>query len=252
MSVFRRRVKTDPPVPVFTQLIIEGVTKLSQLEIDVNKDWGGYVIKNLGSPVDPNDSLRKTELDSHNVSEAIHGLATGEYLAKTDRADQLVERMRLIKEIVVDVDKTEVEFTGLDIKAHKFYLLVAVIKNPTTSDSRMDIYVEGDEVATNYYAQLIYAGGTSISASRSNAPNLGWVVAGDRTLYVCHIELDPDGYFRFSSLANRKTGGSVDVEQRYGCKTAPITNLTTLKVKGTIANSIGKGSKILLFAGKVE
>jgi len=37
---------------------VAGVTKLSQLEIDVNKDWGSHVIKNLGEPVDANDALR--------------------------------------------------------------------------------------------------------------------------------------------------------------------------------------------------
>jgi len=45
--------------------VVVGVTKLSQLIIDVDKDWKGHVIKNLGAPVDPYDSLRKTDLDTH-------------------------------------------------------------------------------------------------------------------------------------------------------------------------------------------
>lgn len=49
-----------------------GVTKLSELTIDVDKDWQGYVIKNLGTPVDPNDSLRKTDLDSHTANATAH------------------------------------------------------------------------------------------------------------------------------------------------------------------------------------
>jgi hypothetical protein len=35
-----------------------GITKLSELTIDVDKDWVGKVIKNLGEPVDPGDALR--------------------------------------------------------------------------------------------------------------------------------------------------------------------------------------------------
>ena len=35
-----------------------GITKLSELTIDVDKDWLGYIIKNLGAPVDPTDSAR--------------------------------------------------------------------------------------------------------------------------------------------------------------------------------------------------
>ncbi|MEM0457637.1 MAG: hypothetical protein QXD76_01130, partial [Sulfolobales archaeon] len=42
-----------------------GVTALSQLTIDVDKDWGGHVIKNLGAPVDPGDSLRLQDLTTH-------------------------------------------------------------------------------------------------------------------------------------------------------------------------------------------
>jgi len=38
--------------------------KLSELEIDTNKDWRGYVIKNLGKPTDPYDSARKIDLDT--------------------------------------------------------------------------------------------------------------------------------------------------------------------------------------------
>jgi len=37
---------------------VVGIAKLSELEIDVNKDWLGYIIKNLGAPVDPNDAVR--------------------------------------------------------------------------------------------------------------------------------------------------------------------------------------------------
>jgi hypothetical protein len=37
---------------------------LSNIIIDVDKDWRGYKIKNLGAPVDPNDAARKTDVDT--------------------------------------------------------------------------------------------------------------------------------------------------------------------------------------------
>jgi len=49
----------------------EGVTKLSELEIDVDKDWAGRVIKNLGAPVDASDAIRKIDLDAHRVTSPI-------------------------------------------------------------------------------------------------------------------------------------------------------------------------------------
>jgi|GEM_PF-4125577 len=60
-----------------------GITKLSELTIDVDKDWGGYVIKNLGAPVDATDAARKQEVDAvqnnldtheNKVLEGIHGV----------------------------------------------------------------------------------------------------------------------------------------------------------------------------------
>ena len=38
-----------------------GISKLSELEIDANKDWGAYLIKNLGVAVDDADALRKVQ-----------------------------------------------------------------------------------------------------------------------------------------------------------------------------------------------
>lgn len=42
-------------------LVKGGITKLSELEIDANKDWGAYLIKNLGAAVDDADALRKAQ-----------------------------------------------------------------------------------------------------------------------------------------------------------------------------------------------
>jgi hypothetical protein len=42
--------------------IITPAPRLSLMTIDVDKDWAGHVIKNLGAPVDANDSLRLGDL----------------------------------------------------------------------------------------------------------------------------------------------------------------------------------------------
>jgi len=68
--------------------VVVGVGKLSELIIDVDKDWGGHIIKNLGDPVDPYDSARKTEvdavqtnLDNHSTATGgVHGVPAGEYI----------------------------------------------------------------------------------------------------------------------------------------------------------------------------
>lgn len=51
-----------------------GVTKLSELAIDVSKDWLGYLIKNIGAPVDAQDAATKKYIDD---KVALYLLLTG-------------------------------------------------------------------------------------------------------------------------------------------------------------------------------
>lgn len=51
--------------------IITPVPRLSLLTIDVDKDWAGHLIKNLGTPVNANDAIRKTDLDSHRTASVL-------------------------------------------------------------------------------------------------------------------------------------------------------------------------------------
>jgi hypothetical protein len=39
-----------------------GVTKLSELEIDTEKDWGGYRVRYLGTPLGDEDAARRIDL----------------------------------------------------------------------------------------------------------------------------------------------------------------------------------------------
>lgn len=43
-------------------LLSKGINKLSQLEIDISKDWAGQLIKNLQAAVDDNDAVRKSQV----------------------------------------------------------------------------------------------------------------------------------------------------------------------------------------------
>ena len=42
-------------------LLTKGISKLSGLDIDVDRDWLGHLIKNLGEPVDDGDAVRKQD-----------------------------------------------------------------------------------------------------------------------------------------------------------------------------------------------
>ncbi len=42
-------------------LLTRGINKLSQLQIDISKDWSSQLIKNLGPGVEDNDAVRKAQ-----------------------------------------------------------------------------------------------------------------------------------------------------------------------------------------------
>jgi hypothetical protein len=50
----------------------QGVTTLSGLTVDANKDMGGYTFMNLGAPSNAGDALRLTDLNSHSGTADIH------------------------------------------------------------------------------------------------------------------------------------------------------------------------------------
>ena len=51
--------------------IISAAMRLSQVVIDVDKDWAGHVIKNVGAPVNAADALRLNELNAHKTATPI-------------------------------------------------------------------------------------------------------------------------------------------------------------------------------------
>ncbi|MEM2313129.1 MAG: hypothetical protein QXP83_07890 [Candidatus Nezhaarchaeales archaeon] len=67
----------------FSTVVGGGVTKLSELIIDINKDWLGRVIKNLGAPVDAGDAVRLPVLRA-NLEAPTVGVSFG-YLAVIDK-----------------------------------------------------------------------------------------------------------------------------------------------------------------------
>jgi len=154
-----------------------------------------------------------------------------------------------VKEVSPTVNSDYVEFTGLDINTDGIYIIYASIKNPLASGIHYYVFVEGDYITTNYWHQYLYVYGTSRASDRDNFPSFFWVGAGDRTYIVGYIFRDHDGYFRYISLVNRKTGSAIEQLTRTGCKTATVTNITKIRIQAASSGGIGAGSKFTLCKG---
>jgi len=156
------------------------------------------------------------------------------------------DHWKVLAEVEVASDCDYVDFTGLDINRDWEYCLDVIIKNPTGSNSGYHLFVEGDYTPTNYYSQWFYANDASLSADRSNNPSIGYLEDGERGLFNVRITKDPDGYFRFNAISNQFTGSSQIFVIRVGSKTAPVSNITSLRVSASVSGAIGAGSRFIL------
>jgi len=153
---------------------------------------------------------------------------------------------QVLAEVEVASDCDYVDFTGLDINRDWEYYLDVTVKNPTGSNSHCHLFVEGDYTATNYYNQYLTSNGTTITADRENRPSIGWLPAGWKGLLNVRITRDPDGYFRYNAVISRGTGSGQRAQFRAGSKTAPISNITSLRVSAQVSGAIGAGSRFIL------
>lgn len=162
---------------------------------------------------------------------------------------QLAQMPNLLAEYEVTGSAvTQIDFTGLDIKTHKSYQIEVEIINPTASSTSLKFCINGDTTNTNYYTQEIVAGSTSLSAQRSNAPYIGYTLAGKYGYSNGFISL-VNGYLKANIYENRHDATSVNIAQYSIVKTATVTNITQITLISTIANAIGVGSKVRIYRG---
>jgi len=156
------------------------------------------------------------------------------------------DHWKVLAEIEVASDCDYVDFVNLDINRDWEYYLDMTVKNPTGTGSNYYLFVEGDYTLANYYHQWITGTGTTLVVNRTSNPALIYLNSGERGLSNARITRDPDGYFRFISVINRYTGSAQEVVLHTGSKTAPVSNITSLRVAAEVSGAIGAGSRFIL------
>jgi hypothetical protein len=140
-----------------------------------------------------------------------------------------------------------VELTNLDIKTHRCYVLMFVVRNPTGSGSGYNIYVNGDYDPNSYFRQELVANGTGVSATRTNGTRISYATAGNRTATLCWIWLDPDGYFRCLAEAVKYTASAMDISFTGITRVVTASNITSIRITTDVSGAIGTGSQFMLF-----
>jgi hypothetical protein len=144
-------------------------------------------------------------------------------------------------------DVTYVDVTGLDINSHRGYWIYITRYNPTTSTSRLDMCINGDYILTNYYHHYLVAYDTTISGNKENNPGIGVALGGEREINVTFLTLAPGGIPYAVSWEALRPG--TNIYQLFSCwvYVSSVSNITSLRIAGSVSNSIGAGSTILIY-----
>lgn len=154
-------------------------------------------------------------------------------------------RLKLIETKTLTEAATSVTFTPLS--GYSVYLLNCKVKNATASVSTIYLYVNNDQTAANYYAQLGTFTGSDYGAGKVNTPRFAYLLASSRFISQTTIMVDPDGYFFALSSASEDVGAAVISDFSTISKSATIASITQLDVVSTTASAFAIGSVFSLY-----
>lgn len=124
------------------------------------------------------------------------------------------------------------------------YMLIGYIINNGVSQCAVYLRLNGaDDTGTQ---QRLVTSGSTVATSLGNESRLAEVTNGESALFCAHFIATKTGKPRFYYVTSQKSSGAA---YRYcviiGLGTG--TNITSIGVKGSIANSIGQNSELKLY-----
>jgi len=151
-----------------------------------------------------------------------------------------------ILDMKMKTDVLRITVITLDLDESKIWLLFFDARNPTASDTVYRLYFNGDFTDANYYTQLLRGSGTSVFASRENAPIIGSVPAKTSAFMVIRITRPPDGLPRFLCATSHLAPADIEITLRSGAYTI-AGNVKRIDVESEVGDGIGAGSKLIMF-----
>ena len=157
--------------------------------------------------------------------------------------------LELIEDITVGTAVDSILINGFTATKEDTLYVVSDLINSSGTNTSPYLYVNGNETASNYYAQRILAEGTSVSGTRQNAPFIGLLDNGTKALITSEIKITNDGYYTVQSSANIKYGGSsIGLNDYYMSSTFTISSITSLKWQtNTGGGKFSAGSRVLIY-----
>lgn len=163
------------------------------------------------------------------------------------RRTKVEKGYELLADIVVrDNPVTNVDITGLNIGKGDEVVLVADILNTSASTSLYYLYFNA--TTSGYYSQSLSADSASYPAGRNADARMLDIATNKNASVISKIKLTNSGYVLSQSDSAENYGSSgVLLNNFYGTTTFTATSVTQIRITGSVANSIGIGSRFQLY-----
>ena len=150
---------------------------------------------------------------------------------------------------VVGAAQTFIDIDGLDINTHKSYRIEMELLNNTATGASISLFINDDNVATNYYSQYLSANGATRDSDRFNAADISYLDASNIVACDFLLQRNIDGHC--TTKANNARGGATNLSlyQLAWDKTAAESNITKIRLSASVANAIKIGSKLRIYRG---
>lgn len=170
-------------------------------------------------------------------------------------SEAVLTRRSLVKEgyeLIADIEVsgsavTELEITGLNINPGDIVLLVAfAIMEETTCP--IFLFVNGNNVSTNYTEQEIVVSGTSIYKGRYSGPIILYGGSLNELLSFVELTISNNGRFVYDATMAKEVGtGNLHIQAISCASHFTISTITSLLLQATVTGAIGVGSRVQLY-----
>lgn len=164
----------------------------------------------------------------------------------TTRRTKVEKGYELLADIEVTSATTSVDITGLNIGKGDEVVLVSDIKNTSVSTSIYYLYFNA--TTSGYYSQGLSASATTYPGARTTDARMLDIATNQNASLVSNVKLTNSGYVISQNNSVENYGSSsVLLNNFYATTTFTATSVTEVRVTGSVANSIGIGSRFQLY-----
>lgn len=151
-----------------------------------------------------------------------------------------------------DVTGQTIDIVGLDITPYKaFLLLINYLEGHAAGSSEINLYFNEDYTDSHYYSQRIHAYGTSTVTGLGSEEARLQLIGFRRARMLLEVGINPEGHAQCQASIGSLVNFVVGITRRTGVemvciakKDATVENITSIRITGTYADSIGIGTTI--------